>query len=183
MNSVMSYIIQANKLVFKRQKYIILTVIFFVVFFVLYAFILPATYTGGRIGLVSLRLITPNLVLFTFLFSVLLAPAMSFAVYAFRKKQTAQSTSSAAGGFVGSILPPLLCCSPLLPSLAALIGGTIPFAFGVSGFIQGFMATYETEIFIAVTIVLIYSLYQNAKQVVWAEQGICSTRISKKKKS
>ncbi len=170
----MSYLTQASNIVFKRTKYIILTVLFFVVFLTLYAFILPATYTGGRIGLVSLRLITPNLALFAFLFSALLAPAMSFAVYAFRKKQTAQNSSSAAGGFVGSILPPLLCCSPFLPSLAALASGTIPFAFGVSGFVQGFMATYETEIFVAIVAVLIYSLWQNAKQVVLAERGVCA---------
>lgn len=176
----MSYIIKAIRIVLQQFRYTILATIFFLSFFTLYVFILPATYTGGRIGMVSLRLLTPKLALFAFLFAILLAPALSFAIYVFRKKQSGQKTSSMTGGLLSSILPPLLCCSPLLPSLAAIASGTIPFAFGVSGFIQGFMATYETEIFIGVLIVLIYSLFQNAKQVIFAEQGICVSNKNNK---
>jgi len=174
----MSSIAQATKIVFRRFQYIILALIIFIVFFTLYLFILPATYTGGRIGIVSLRLLTPTLALFAFLFSVLLAPALSFAVYAFRKNKKGQKTSSMTGGVLSSILPPLLCCSPLLPSLAAIVSSTIPFAFGISGFVQGFTATYEIEIFIIVVGLLFYSLFQNAKQVILAEQGVCNVKIT-----
>ncbi len=177
----MFYIAQATKIVFRRSRYVILAIIIFIAFFTLYIFVLPATYTGGRIGLVSLYLLTPDLALFAFLFSALLAPALSFAVYAFQKKQKGQKTSSMTGGLLSSILPPLLCCSPLLPSLAAVASSTIPFAFGVSGFVQGFTATYEIEIFVAVVGLLFYSLFQNSKQVVWAEQGICKVKIKKEK--
>ena len=73
--------------------------------------------------------------------------------------------TATTGGFVGSVLPPLLCCSPLLPTLAAAVVGIFPAAFGVSGFIQGIMATYETEILAAATLVLLYAATQNANGV------------------
>jgi len=155
------YIREASTLVFANNRYIMWAVVTFVLSFTLYSFVLPSTYTGGRVGLVSLRFITPELLLFAFLFSLLLSFIVPFAVYAFKKKQQNQKTSSAVGSFFSSVLPPLLCCSPLLPTLAATVGGFIPFAFGVSGFVQGFTATYETQIFILIVIILIYSLYQH----------------------
>ncbi len=170
----MKYINEAIRIVFTLSKYRAFAVLVFAVFFTLYAFILPATYTGGRIGMVSLQFITPTLALFAFLFSFLLAFILPFAVYAFQKKRSS-GNSSAVGSVFGSIIPPLLCCSPLLPTAAALLAGFFPFIFGVSGFIQGFIATYETQIFIIAALILLYSLWQNARQVVFAERGTCSS--------
>lgn len=167
------HIFPASRLVFASRAYIGLGIIVFVIFFALYAFVLPSTYTGGRVGFVSLQYLSVRLGIFAFLFSFLLSFIVPFAVYAYRKKREAANSVSAAGSFFGSILPPLLCCSPFLPTLAAFAGGVFPFAFGVSGVIQGVMATYETQIFIAIVAILVYSTYQNAKQVEYAAQGVC----------
>ncbi len=169
----MKYINKANGIVFNYLKYRIFAIIIFILFFTLYLFILPATYTGGRIGIVSLQFITPTLAIFAFLFAFLFSLILPFSVYAFRKKKTSENSSTISSVF-GSIIPPLLCCSPLLPTLAAMIAGFFPFIFGVSGFIQGFIATYEIYIFIATVLILIYSVIQNAKQVVLAENGVCN---------
>lgn len=171
MNSF-SRIRQATRIVFLSRVYIGLSTLVFAVFFTLYAFVLPATYTGGRVGFVSLQYLSAQLGIFAFLFSVLLAFIVPFAVYAYHKR-AGQRAFVTTGSFVGSILPPLLCCSPFLPSLAVFIGGVFPAAFGMLGFFQGFIATYETQIFTGIVVVLAYSLYQNAKQVILAEQGIC----------
>jgi len=168
----MSNITKAISIVFRLRPYIVLGFLSFSVFFILYAFVLPATYTGGRIGFVSLRFLNFKLGVFAFLFSVAIAFIIPFSIYAFRKKAS-QKTSATAGSFAGSILPPLLCCSPFLPSLAALIGGVFPFAFGALGFLQGFIATYETQIYIVVVVILAYSTWQNAKQVISAECNVC----------
>ena len=175
MNRFVADILKASNIVFRSRGYLLSGIIGFGIFLTLYAFLLPATYTGGRVGLVSIRLISPKLALFTFLFSALLALIVPFAVYAWREKAKYQKTSSSTvGSFFGSVLPPLLCCSPILPSIAAFASGVFPFAFGVSGVVQGVIATYETQIFIAVVVVLAYSLYQNSKQVIFAEQKICA---------
>lgn len=169
----MKYFVEASRIVFKSSKYRAFAVLTFVLFFTLYLFILPATYTGGRIGMVSLQFITPTLALFAFLFSLPLAFVLPFSVYAFKEKRSS-GNSSAIGSLFGSVVPPLLCCSPLLPTAAALLAGFFPFIFGVSGFIQGFIATYEIPIFIAVVFILIYSVWQNARQVVFAKNGTCN---------
>jgi len=170
----MKYLNEASRTVFKFSSYRAFAVLTFVLFFTLYAFILPATYTGGRIGMVSLQFITPTLASFAFLFALLLAFILPFAVYAFRKKRKG-GNSSTVGSLFGSIIPPLLCCSPLLPTVAALFAGFFPFIFGVSGFVQGFIATYETPIFSVAALILLYSLWQNARQVVFAQNGTCNS--------
>lgn len=176
----MNKIIKASEIVFNKRPYFILGGLSFAIFFTLYAFVLPATYTGGRVGLVSLQFLNFKLGVFAFLFSLALALIIPFAAYAFRKKTSAgsreqviQRAAGQAGSFFGSVLPPLLCCSPLLPSIAALVGSAFPFAFGVSGFVQGFIAAHETQIYIVIAAVLAYSVHQNAKQVIRAEQQIC----------
>lgn len=183
MNNPIKTITDAGFIVFKPRSYLLLGVLSFAVFFVLYSFVLPATYTGGRVGFVSLQFLNIKLGTFALLFSFLLALIVPFAVYAFRKRapletkpltgRASQETSTTAGSIFGSVLPPLLCCSPFLPSVAALIGGTSPFAFRVSGLLQGFIATYETQIYAVIVAILTYSVWQNARQVVAAERQLC----------
>jgi hypothetical protein len=171
-NNPIKTITKAVVVVFKLRSYLLLGVSSFIVLFILYSFVLPATYTGGRIGWVSLRFLNLKLAIFALLFSAALSLIMPFAFYAFRKRKSKKS-SVAAGSFIGSILPPLLCCSPFLPSIAALLGGFTPFAFRISGFLQGIIATYETQIFIGITAILVYSVYLNARQVILAENQLC----------
>lgn len=172
MTKSLTHINDAVGIVFSSRAYVALGVASFVVLFTLYAFTLPATYTGGNVGLVSLQYLNVRLGLFAFIFSVAIALLVPFSVYAFRT-HARNASAAAAGGIVGSVLPSLLCCSPLLPSLAALVGGVFPFAFGASGFLQGFIATYETEIYVGIVFVLVYSIFLNAKQVVFAERQMC----------
>ncbi|MFC4452023.1 MULTISPECIES: hypothetical protein [Halobacteriales] len=155
---------RASSIVFSQRKYRAIGAATFVVFATLYLFTLPATYTGGRVGLVSLRLLTPTLATFSVIMAGLVAVIVSFTAYTIRLGGSASSATTTTG-FVGSVLPPLLCCSPLLPILAASVVGVFPAAFGVSGFIQGVMATYEVEILTGATLVLVYAATQNANGV------------------
>ncbi len=150
--------------VFSERKYQLIGFLTFVAFLTLYLFTLPATYTGGRVGLVSLRLLTPTLAVFSAVMAGLVSLILSFTVYTV---QIGGSSSAAATttGFLGSVLPPLLCCSPILPIVAASVAGMFPAVFGVSGFVQGFVATYEVEILTAATVVLLYASLRNAKSV------------------
>lgn len=172
MNNPLKTITEAVWIVFQSRAYLLSGILSFVVLTGLYFFILPATYTGGRIGWVSLRFLNLKLAVFAIWFSATLSLVIPFSFYTFRKRKNKKS-SVAAGSFIGSILPPLLCCSPLLPSIAALLGGVMPFTFRVSGFLQGMIATYETQIFIGISAILIYSVYLNAKQVILAERQLC----------
>lgn len=136
----------------------------FLAFFTLYLFTLPATYTGGRVGMVSLQYLTPTLAAFSFVMAGLVAVIIPFTAYTMQLGGSS-STTATTSGFLGSVLPPLLCCSPLLPTLAAAVVGVFPAAFGVSGFIQGFVATYEIEILTVATFILLYAATRNAQSV------------------
>lgn len=172
MSKPIKTITEAVLIVFKSRSYLLLGVLSFIVLSGLYFFILPATYTGGRVGWVSLRFLNFKLAVFALLFSFTLSLVMPFTFYAFRKRKSKKS-SVAAGSIIGSILPPLLCCSPFLPSIAVLLGGFAPFAFRISGFLQGIIATFETQIFIGITVILMYSVYLNARQVILADHQLC----------
>ena len=154
----------AGGIVFTERLYQGLGVATFLAFLTLYLFTLPATYTGGRVGLVSLRLLTPTLAGFAVAMAGLVAVIVPFTAYTLRLDGAAGTTATTSG-VVGSILPPLLCCSPLLPTLAATVVSVFPAAFGVSGFIQGFIATHEPEVLTAATLVLVYAAVENAKGV------------------
>lgn len=154
----------AGRIVFAERLYRGIGIVTFVGFLILYLVTLPATYTGGRVGLVSLRLLTPTLAGFAVVMAGLVAIIVPFTAYTMRMNESAGTTATTSG-IVGSLLPPLLCCSPLLPTIAAVVVAVFPAAFGVSGFIQGFIAVYEAEILAAATLVLVYAAIQNAKGV------------------
>lgn len=155
---------RAVTIVFSTRKYQAIGGVTLLLFLLLYLVTLPATYTGGRVGMVSLRLLTPTLAVFSVVMATLVAIIVSFTAYTMQIGGSA-NTATTTTGFVGSVLPPLLCCSPLLPTLAAAVVGVFPAAFGVSGFIQGFMATYEAEILTVATLVLLYAALQSAKGI------------------
>ena len=154
----------AGKLVFSQRQYLGLGAGTFLVAAVFYAFTLPATYTGGRVGMVSLQYLTPLLAGFAVIMAGLLSVIVSFTAYSLRLG-TSASTTTTTSGIAGSVLPPILCCSPLLPTLAAALVGVSSAAFGVSGLVQGFVATYEIEILSVATFLLVYAVLQNAKGV------------------
>ncbi|MDY6770674.1 MAG: hypothetical protein SV186_01815 [Candidatus Nanohaloarchaea archaeon] len=154
----------ASRTVFAEPRYGVLGGVTFLGFLLLYVFTLPATFTGGRVGPVALRFLTPVLAGFAVLFAVLMAFIVPFLVYAVRHdKEVCRASTS--GGVLGSVLPPLLCCSPLLPALASLFVGVFPAAFAVSGYVQGFIATHEIELLTGAAPLLAYALVMNAEQV------------------
>lgn len=154
----------AASVVFSQRKYQLIGLTTFLAFLTLYLFTLPATYTGGRVGIVSIRLLTPTLTVFSFILAGLVAVILPFTAYTVQMGGSS-STTATTSGLLGGVLPPLLCCSPLLPIIAASVAGIFPAAFGVSGFIQGFVATYETEILTAATLILLYAAFRNAQSV------------------
>lgn len=166
---VLHHIKNAAITVFSSKKYVAISVTSFIVFLTLYLFTLPATYTGGRIGLVSIQFLNAKLALFSFIMALLVSLIIPFTIYSFKQgKKTMKATSTS--GFIGSILPPLLCCSPIIPSIAATLGAVSPAIFGLSGALQGFIATNETYILSGSTLLLSYSLIQTAKST---SQCIC----------
>lgn len=166
----MRTIVAAIKTVFSASSYRMAGILSFVLALALYLFTLPATFTGGRVGLVSLRFLTPRLTVLAVVMAALLAVILPFILYLVRRGRRARTASTASGVAIG-ILAPILCCSPLLPIALGFVGGVFPLLGGAGMGLQGFIATHETGFFAAAIVLLIYALYQNARKV--CEDACC----------
>ena len=151
----------AMTLVYRGAGYRLLTLGLFLAFLTLYLFLLPGAYTGGIIGWVSLRFLTPTLIFFAVLLSLLVSLSLTFSVYGFRGAASAKGQGASLLSVATSILPGLLCCTPLVPTLLALAGASTPTIFGLSGRIQGIFATYEVHFLAAAALLLLYALHRS----------------------
>lgn len=82
-------------IVFSSKKYISFGIGSFLLFFIFYSFMLPATYTGGRIGLVSLELLDFKLGIFSFIMALLLGLIVPMTAYSFKNKIKASKKQQA----------------------------------------------------------------------------------------
>lgn len=152
--------------VFSERRYKVIAPVSFIFFLVLYLLTLPSSYTGGRIGLISFRFLTAEMIIFAFIFAVLLSILIPFIIFQVNRSGKGHATTAAGGIFV-SIITPFLCCSPLLPVVIGFIGSIIPILPGSFGLtVQAFVATHETEIYLGVVILLMVSIYQNSRSIV-----------------
>lgn len=156
----------AFQFVFERRSYWLMGILAFVLFFIAYLFMLPATYTGGHIGLISLHYFTWRDGIIAFVLSILMGLLIPFIVFSYRMSGSSRKASSAGGLFV-SLITPFLCCTPVIPSIMAVVAGILPIIPGTTGvYVQAFIATHELEIYLFAILLLIIALYQNARQVV-----------------
>jgi len=137
----------------------------FVVVAAFYAVLLPATDTGGALGLVSLRFLTPSEFVMAVVMGLLLALTLALGLYGLRHGARAKPAGSVLGAVV-AVLPALLCCSPILPLTIAAIAAILPAAgaFGVPT--QRFIATHEAWIYGAAIVLMAWGLYSNARRIL-----------------
>ncbi len=156
----------AVSLVFHAQRYRYLAMGLFAFGLTFYAFTLPATYTGGVIGLISLRYLNAELFFFSVALAALLSVALTLNLYAFRASVRQRSGGLTLGALLSSLAPPSVCCTPLVPTLLAIFGASTPQIFGLTGRIQGFFATYEIPILGLALILLLFSVRLAAKSIL-----------------
>ena len=156
----------AVSLVFHAQPYRYLAVGLFALALVLYLFTLPAVYTGGVIGLISLRYLTAELLFFAIALAALLSMALTLNIYAFRALVRQRSVGLSLGAAFSSLLPAGICCTPLVPTLLAVLGASTPQIFGLTGRIQGVFATYEPLFLTFALILLLFSLRLTTRQIL-----------------
>lgn len=131
-----------------------------------YATMLPAAFTGGRIGWVSLRLLTPLDAAIALALAVFLALTMAMVAMLLRDGRRASKAVAGSGAVIG-LVTPLLCCSPLLPTLLAGLALVFPaLANAAAGSVQGFIATHETAILSASVALTALAFWQNARRLV-----------------
>jgi hypothetical protein len=158
--------IEAIGLVLRAPPYRLLGFGIFALALTFYAFALPAVYTGGVIGLISLRYLDAELAFFAISLAALLSLALTLNIYAFKASIRRRSGRLGVAGALSSLLPATICCTPVVPTLLAILGATTPQIFGLTGRIQGFFATYESLILAFALILLLISLRLAAKSIL-----------------
>jgi hypothetical protein len=155
----------ALQLTFPRRAYRFLTLGIFALALAFYLFTLPAAYTGGQIGLVSLHHLNAVLLFFAVAFSALLSVVLAFNIYAFRASVQHRGTGLSLAAVISSLLPSSVCCTSLVPSLLAVLGASTPQIFGLAGQIQGIFATNEVAFLAFAFVLLLGSLNLAARNL------------------
>jgi len=145
----------------KKSKWILF--ISFSILLLFHLTILPAHILGMDIGLSSFFNLTANIVLFSLLLALSESTLICMWFYLIKHK-TQCKTAPAAGGVTIGIITPLLCCSPILPSILSFIAILFPSAISGMGMkVQYMVNVYQTGLLIFALILLLIAIYQNAK--------------------
>jgi hypothetical protein len=170
----------ACRVVFQAAPYRSLASGLFLLALAFYLFTLPATYTGGIVGFVSVRYLNTERVFFSLALAVLLSLALTLNVYSVRASVRRRGAGLGAAGVLASLVPSSLCCTSLVPSLLAAVGASTPQIFSVTGLIQGTVAGYEALFLVVALVLLLVSLYLAARTVLGAcalsERGVSDAR-------
>ncbi len=153
-------------IVLRTKSYGFLALGLFVPLLLIYLFTLPATYTGGVVGLISLRYLNTELIFFSITLAGFLSLTLSLNIYAFRASVLGRGRGLGVGAIFASLLPSSVCCTSLVPSLLAVLGASTPQIFGLTGRIQGFFATYEIAFLGAALVLVLFSLRLAAKNIL-----------------
>jgi len=119
-------------------------------FALLYTLLLPYAYTQ-RISFANWSYLGARYLLFSLAFGVGIGWLVALQLHATRLALAGREveTGASAGGFLAmvggvvAVLPSLLCCSPIVPTLVGLIGLSAATKAETSGRIQHFFATQE----------------------------------------
>ena len=159
-------VVKALKITFKMMRIKFILWVSFVVLFLLHLYILPAHILGMDIGLNSFLNLNIEILIFSFLLSLLESILISMLYFLMTNKIHCKTTSAAGGMFIG-LISPLLCCSPILPTLLGFVAVIFPSAMlGVGIKVQYFVNVYQTQLFILALFLLLLAIFQNAKFII-----------------
>ena len=153
--------LQYLKLLQQSKLYKFWQLFLFIVFLLLNLIILPAHSLGTDIGLKSFEHLHVNVIFFSLMFATTESMLLVLWIMLMKSKKNCRTKSAGSGMLIGFISP-LLCCTPVLPTLLSLIAVVIPnfdSKFGVN--IQYFTNVYQIPILITALLLLSYSVYQN----------------------
>lgn len=132
-----------------------------------YTLLLPFEFTQ-RLGLGNWRYLTPRLAGFSIALGLGLAVLVTLQVYAARRAVAGRGNALGGVALLASIIPSLICCSPLIPTLLATVGMSALGVAATAGTIQYFVAVHQTEILTASVMLLTATAGWSARSVARA---------------
>lgn len=121
-----------------------------------YSILLPFQYTQA-FSFANWQYLNGELLAFSLAFGLLLGLTLTFQVYAMRQLVVRRSSGLSVGALIASMLPSMLCCTPVIPTILAMVGLSTVGIYGTSGVIQSFFAHQETLFLLASLVLLVLS--------------------------
>jgi hypothetical protein len=152
--------------VFREKRYLTMYLALSAAVTVLYIFLLP-TLPFGVFVPQAVRFITLPQLIFAFTFGWLLGLLIIVNVYA--RKVGARMTKAAPITSVISSAVNVLCCTPVIPAVLAIVGGAIPVAAGLSPAVQFFFEKYYFVFYVFSAATLLYAVYRMLSNLACCE--------------
>jgi hypothetical protein len=135
----------------------------------LYSLLLPFDYTQ-RFSFVNWQYLDARLIAWSIVLGLGMAAVIVLQVHAMRRIADARTRTGAVGGlaFVGSVLPSLLCCTPVIPTVLAFVGFSTVSVYGTTGTLQHFFATNQTQFFVGSLLVMTLTAWWSIHRITKA---------------
>ena len=139
-----------------------------------YSMLLTFAYTQ-RFSWANWHYLNARLLGWSVVLSLAMASVVVLQVHALRKVTAVRPRTGALGGvaFVGSVVPSLLCCTPVIPTTLAFVGFSSVSVYGTTGTLQHFFATYQTQFFVGSFVLIAltgwWSMRRIAKATCWTK--------------
>lgn len=124
---------------------------------VLYSVLLPFEATQ-RVSWANWGYLDARLIVWIVLLSVGMASVVVIEVHALRQVAGRRGRQGALGGagLVASLLPSMLCCTPVIPMALAFLGLSTVGVYSTTGALQHLFATHQTQFFVgSLTLMLV----------------------------
>ena len=130
--------------VFRQRRYLGIWLGLAIVVSLVYSLVLPMKYTT-TLSFGNWDFLNPTLVVASIGLGVAMGLVLTLQLYASSGVRNSRSKVAGSAALVTGVLPSLLCCSPIIPTLLGLIGFSTLGIYGTTGVIQGFFSRYENE--------------------------------------
>jgi hypothetical protein len=141
----------------------------------LYTILLPFAFTQ-RFGLGNWRYLNGPSLAWSLILGMGMALVLMTQVHAAREVTAARSGALGGVAFVTSLLPSFLCCTPIIPTLLTFVGFSAVSVYGLTGGLQHFFATHETEFLVGSVALLLLSAWWSLRSIAGAAclAGACA---------
>lgn len=123
----------------------------------IYSILLPANYTQ-QISWMNWQFLTTQDLAFALVLGLLIAAQVNLQLRAMHRHMPRGGRRLTAMASLLALVPNLLCCTPVVPTLVGLLGLSSVGALPISGPIQGFFSRYQMEFLGGSVLLLVFSI-------------------------
>ena len=134
-----------------------------------YSMLLTFAYTQ-RFSWANWHYLSARLLVWSVGLSLAMASVVVLQIHALRKVTAVRPRTGALGGvaFLGSVLPSLLCCTPVIPTALAFLGFSTVSVYGTTGTLQHFFATHQTQFFVGSLVLIAMTAWWSVRRIAKA---------------